>query len=271
MAIESDRAQALSGIRHGVTTGSPIALHDSESRLGELAANDGRRGRADRPRRQAWTVPSSPVRGPATRTSPASPSTGTRTCAICSSAPARARPPLASPSASIARQLLQHFGTEIVSHVASLGDAVDPRCARRHLRGRPRDSRRFTVALCRPRRRSAHDRRHRRGARGWRHAGRQLRGDRARRAGRPGQPRPVGSQARWAPGPGADVDPGDQGRRHRTRLRSGGAARLADSRRNSSADSGTPSSQLPVERPTNNAGGLEGGITNGQDLRVTAT
>src|ERR1700756_5985180 len=26
MAIESDRAEALSGIRHGVTTGSPIAL-----------------------------------------------------------------------------------------------------------------------------------------------------------------------------------------------------------------------------------------------------
>ena len=26
MAIESDRAQALSGIRHGVTTGAPIAL-----------------------------------------------------------------------------------------------------------------------------------------------------------------------------------------------------------------------------------------------------
>jgi len=27
---------------------------------------------------------------------------------------------------------------------------------------------------------------------------------------------------------------------------------------------------LPVARPTNNAGGLEGGITNGEDLRVTA-
>src|SRR3954468_6239473 len=26
MAIESDRAQALSGVRHGVTTGAPIAL-----------------------------------------------------------------------------------------------------------------------------------------------------------------------------------------------------------------------------------------------------
>jgi chorismate synthase len=35
----------------------------------------------------------------------------------------------------------------------------------------------------------------------------------------------------------------------------------------------TPSARhgdLPVSRPTNNAGGLEGGITNGQDLRVTA-
>ena len=26
MAIESDRAEALSGVRHGVTTGGPIAL-----------------------------------------------------------------------------------------------------------------------------------------------------------------------------------------------------------------------------------------------------
>src|SRR5207253_1270478 len=27
---------------------------------------------------------------------------------------------------------------------------------------------------------------------------------------------------------------------------------------------------LPLRRPTNNAGGLEGGVTNGEDLRVTA-
>src|SRR5262252_2349837 len=27
MAIESDRAEALSGVRHGTTTGGPIALH----------------------------------------------------------------------------------------------------------------------------------------------------------------------------------------------------------------------------------------------------
>ena len=29
------------------------------------------------------------------------------------------------------------------------------------------------------------------------------------------------------------------------------------------------STSIPVRRPTNNAGGLEGGVTNGQDLRVT--
>jgi chorismate synthase len=33
---------------------------------------------------------------------------------------------------------------------------------------------------------------------------------------------------------------------------------------------GRRSSGLGVSRPTNNAGGLEGGITNGEDLRVTA-
>ena len=33
---------------------------------------------------------------------------------------------------------------------------------------------------------------------------------------------------------------------------------------------GGGSASLPVRRPTNNAGGLEGGITNGEDLRVTA-
>jgi chorismate synthase len=31
----------------------------------------------------------------------------------------------------------------------------------------------------------------------------------------------------------------------------------------------TGNAVLPVDRPTNNAGGLEGGVTNGQDVRVT--
>ena len=33
---------------------------------------------------------------------------------------------------------------------------------------------------------------------------------------------------------------------------------------------GTSGAALPVSRPTNNAGGLEGGVTNGEDLRVSA-
>jgi len=32
----------------------------------------------------------------------------------------------------------------------------------------------------------------------------------------------------------------------------------------------TGEASIPLARPTNNAGGLEGGVTNGQDLRVTA-
>ena len=41
--IESDRAEIVSGVRHGLTLGSPIALVDRESRLGELARGHGRR------------------------------------------------------------------------------------------------------------------------------------------------------------------------------------------------------------------------------------
>src|SRR5439155_15359947 len=33
---------------------------------------------------------------------------------------------------------------------------------------------------------------------------------------------------------------------------------------------GSPLATIPLRRPTNNAGGLEGGITNGEELRMTA-
>ena len=46
MAIESDRADVLSGVRHGMTTGAPIALHDPEQGLGKLAADHARGARA---------------------------------------------------------------------------------------------------------------------------------------------------------------------------------------------------------------------------------
>ena len=46
------------------------------------------------------------------------------------------------------------------------------------------------------------------------------------------------------------------------------SARLAGPRRDPAAG-GRRSPAAPASRPTNNAGGLEGGITNGEDLRVT--
>ena len=71
----------------------------------------------------------------------------------------------------------------------------------------------------------ADDRGDRSRARGRRHARRRVRGHRHRRAGRPRQLRAVGPQARWPARAGADVDPGDQGRRHRPRPGGGDPAR----------------------------------------------
>ena len=99
MAIESDRAEILSGVRRGETIGGPIALLDSRTRLGELAAHDARRRRAAGGRHRGAHAPPSRVRGRAMPISPAASSTATTTFATCSSAPARARPPRASPPA----------------------------------------------------------------------------------------------------------------------------------------------------------------------------
>ena len=45
MKIEKDRALIKSGVRHGVTLGSPIGMWVQNQGLGELARSDGRRGR----------------------------------------------------------------------------------------------------------------------------------------------------------------------------------------------------------------------------------
>ena len=86
----------------------------------------------------------------------------------------------------------------------------------------------------------------------------------------PRQLRPVGSQARRPARAGADVDSGDQGGRHRPRARR--SPSLPGSRVHDEIlpPAGAPRpSGVGVARPTNNAGGLEGGVTNGEDLRVT--
>ncbi len=230
MAIESDRAEPLSGLRHGLTTGGPIALlipnkdwENWQRTMYVEAAMPAEATGADRP--------------PVTRPRP-----GHADLAgfvkyghddmrnVLERASARETAARVAVGA-IARQLLRTVGTDIVSHVIAdrLGRRREP--AGDHVRARPRDWRRYAAALRRRRGRAADDRGDRPRARGRRHDGRHLRGDRARRPARARQPRALGSQARWPPGAGADVDPRDQGGRHRPRPRRRRRARLARPRR----------------------------------------
>ena len=218
MAIESDRAEPLSGIRHGAHDRRADRAADSEQGLGELAADDVRRGRRCRP------AASGADRPPVTRPRP-----GHADLAgvvkyghddirnVLERASARETAARVAVGA-IARQLLGSVGTEIVSHVVSIGSvAVAGSAGASPSRTRPRHRRRHAAALRRRGCRAADDRGDRSRPRGRRHDGRQLRGHRARRAARPRQPRALGSQARWPPGAGADVDSRDQGGRHRPR------------------------------------------------------
>ena len=104
-----------------------------------------------------------------------------------------------------------------------------------------------------------------------RHAGRHRRSPRRRPAVRPGHARPMGPQARRPAGPGRDGRAGDQGRRDRPGLRGGApAAARRCTIRSSSTRAKRDTPNLGYVRPTNNAGGLEAGMTNGQPLVVRA-
>ena len=88
----------------------------------------------------------------------------------------------------------------------------------------------------------------------------------------PRQPRELGPQARRPPRRAADVDPRGEGRRDRPRLRGGPAAGLRGARsdrcrqRLRRRTGGDPRGGF--RRRSNNAGGLEGGITTGEPLVV---
>lgn len=269
MAIETDRAQVLSGVRHGVTTGGPIALlipnKDWENWQRTMAV-EGAPGA---------TVPGSD-RPVVTRPRP-----GHADLAgvakygyddirnVLERASARETAARVAVGA-IARQLLRQVETEIVSHVVSIGSAslADPLAVSfADVQAIPVDAplhcvdddvqRRMLTLI-----------------------------DEARDAGDTmggsfevivrGVPAGLGSHVQWdrkldgrlaqalmsipaikavgiGRGPIVAELPGS--RIHDEILPSGGPA-MANA--------------LGVVRPTNNAGGLEGGITNGEDLRVTA-
>jgi len=270
MAIESDRAEPLSGVRHGLTTGGPIALlipnKDWENWQRTMAvetAMPAEASGADRP--------------PVTRPRP-----GHADLAgfvkyghddmrnVLERASARETAARVAVGA-IARQLLRAVGTEIVSHVVRIGSAAiaDP----------------MAITFDRVRSIGPDTPLHCADA-----AVEQLmieEIDRAREAGDTmggtfeviahDVPPGLGSHVHWdrkldgrlaqalmsipaikavgiGLGPGVACVPG-------SRVHDEIVAR---------APGRAPGAFPGISRPTNNAGGLEGGVTNGEDLRVTA-
>jgi chorismate synthase len=269
MAIESDRAQALSGVRHGVTTGGPIALlipnKDWENWQRTMAVEgepDPETPGVDRP------VVTRPRPGHADLAGVAK--YGHRDIRnVLERASARETAARVAVGA-VARQLLEALDTRIGSHVASIGSAAipDPLAVTfADVQRIPDDSPLHCVDAAVEARMIAEI-------------------DAAREAGDTlggcfevlahGVPVGLGSHVQWdrkldgrlaqavmsipaikgvgiGRGPKVALLPGS--RIHDEILPLSGSARSGD---------------LPVMRPTNNAGGLEGGITNGEDLRVTA-
>ena len=266
MAIESDRAEPMSGIRHGVTTGAPVALmipnRDWE--------NWQRTMHVEPEQPDAATGPDRP---PVTRPRP-----GHADLAgvvkyghddirnVLERASARETAARVAVGA-LARQLLAHVGTHIVSHVTAIGpiSLPDPLAVTfESARAIRADSPLHCVDPDIERRMIAEI-------------------DRARDAGDTmggsfeviarGVPPGLGSYAQW--------DRKLDGRLAQALMsipaikgvgigRGPAAAALPGSRLHDEILPPDSRAGLGrVTRPTNNAGGLEGGVTNGEDVRVS--
>ena len=265
MAIESDRAQALSGIRHGVSTGAPIAL--------QIPNKDWENWQ--RTMHVEATMPESATG--ADRPDVTRPRPGHADLAgfvkyghddmrnILERASARETAARVAVGA-IARQLLQVVGVEIVSHVTGIGSAVvtDP----------------LALAFEQARAISVESPLHCVDAEIERQMIAEI--DRARDAGDTmggsfeviahAVPPGLGSHVQW--------DRKLDGRLAQALMsipaikavgigRGPAVATVPGSKVHDEILPGNPTASVPLRRPTNNAGGLEGGVTNGEDLRVT--
>jgi chorismate synthase len=269
MAIEADRAQVLSGVRHGLTTGGPIALlipnKDWENWQRTMAVES--EPAADTPGSDRAMV-TRPRPGHADLAGAVK--YGHRDIRnVLERASARETAARVAVGA-VARQLLRQVETEIVSHVVSIGSASlpDPLAVSfEEARAIRNDSALHCVDEEVERRMISEI-------------------DRAREAGDTmggsfeviahGVPTGLGSHVQW--------DRKLDGRLGQALMsiqaikavgigRGPGVAALPGSRIHDEIlprTSARPSSGMLVSRPTNNAGGLEGGITNGEDVRVTA-
>jgi chorismate synthase len=265
MAIESDRAQALSGIRHGVSTGAPIAL--------QIPNKDWENWQ--RTMHVEATMPESATG--ADRPDVTRPRPGHADLAgfvkyghddmrnILERASARETAARVAVGA-IARQLLQVVGVEIVSHVTGIGSAVvtDP----------------LAIGFDQARAISGESPLHCVDTGVERQMIAEI--DRARDAGDTmggsfeviahAVPPGLGSHVQW--------DRKLDGRLAQALMsipaikavgigRGPAVATVPGSRVHDEILPGNAKATVPLRRPTNNAGGLEGGVTNGEDLRVT--
>ena len=266
MQIESDRAETLSGVRHGVTTGAPIALlipnKDWENWQRTMAVEG---------------PPPADVPG-ADRPAVTRPRPGHADLAglvkygqddirnVLERASARETAARVAVGA-IARQLLRVVGTDIVSHVVAIGSAAigDPLAVSvDDIRAIPAESPLHCVDADTERRMIAEI-------------------DAAREAGDTmggsfeviahNVPAGLGSHVQWdrkLDGILAQAIMSIPAIKGVGIGRGPAVASLPGSRIHDEIvpAAGRPT-QVGVARPTNNAGGLEGGITNGEDLRVS--
>jgi chorismate synthase len=269
MVIESDRAEAISGVRHGVTTGAPIALmipnKDWENWQRTMAVEHPPgddtpgvdRAPVTRPRpghvdlAGAVKYDHSDIRNVLERASARE--TASRVAV-----------------GTIARQFLQQLDITVASHVVSIGSASigDPLAVTFDDIGAiPADSELHCVSQA---------------------VERQMKDviDRAKEAGDTvggsfevivrGVPVGLGSHVQWdrkLDGRLAQALMSIQAIKAVGIGRGFGVAGLPGSRIHDEIlplAGATTHPEVPVQRPTNNAGGLEAGITNGEDVRVTA-
>ena len=155
MAIESDTAEVLSGVRKGETLGGPVALLDAQPRLDQLAEHDARRRRAaGRRHRGAQARPVTRPRPGHADLAGALKYERDDMRDILERASAR-ETAMRVAAGALARQLLARFGVEVVSHVFRIGAGRHRRSARRHLRAtrsRFPPTRRCTAPIARPKR-----------------------------------------------------------------------------------------------------------------------
>jgi chorismate synthase len=268
MAIESDRAEALSGIRHGRSTGAPIALlipnKDWENWQRTMAVEFERPPDTPGADRPAVTRPR-PGHADLSGFIKYGHDDMRNVLERASARETAARVAIGA----VARQLLRQLGTDIVSHVVSIGvmSLPDPLAVSYdQVLGISADAPLHCVDDALERRMTAEI-------------------DRARDAGDTmggsfeviahDVPPGLGSYVQWdrkldgrlgqalmsipaikavgiGRGPAVAALPGS--RVHDEILPPAGV---------------NPAPAVAVSRPTNNAGGLEGGVTNGQDLRIT--